>query len=218
MLNLDIVSYNFCFWPKGVSLYWTMLYLEGQSHSAHISWTRVLSLMFDLDNNVCISWPRHSKDVCADYAFFGTLFWCYSVYSHHRSVFQDVRDVAAGIYVPQFYLFSISKVQGQNHASTFNRTVGVVENTFPISAPILSVRHLSILIISFYTLNKSSKWYIVYSCRVFRKGLNADKLYPYFDFQCIIKIQNSVHFKSSFQYQFTGITMTSKAKWRLNPK
>ena len=71
-----------------------------------------------------------------------------------------------------------------------------------------------------YTLNKSSKCYIVYICRVFRKGLNADKLYPYFDFQCIIKIQNFVfvHFKSSFQYQFTGITMTSKAKWRLNPK
>ena len=71
-----------------------------------------------------------------------------------------------------------------------------------------------------YTLNKSSKWYIVYICRVSRKGLYADKFYPYFDFQCIIKIQNVVyvHFKSSCQYQFTDKTITSRAKWRLHPK
>ena len=41
-----------------------------------------------------------------------------------------------------------------------------------------------------YTLNKSSKWYTVYICRVFRKGLNADKFYPYLDFQCTIKIHS----------------------------
>ena len=29
-----------------------------------------------------------------------------------------------------------------------------------------------------YTLNKSSKWYIVYIWRVFQKGLIADKFYP----------------------------------------
>ena len=71
-----------------------------------------------------------------------------------------------------------------------------------------------------YTLNKSSKWYIMFICRVFRKGLNADIFYIYFDFQCIIKMHDFsfVHFKSSCQYQFTGKTMTSRAKWRLNPK
>ena len=28
-----------------------------------------------------------------------------------------------------------------------------------------------------YTLNKSSKWYIVYICRVFQKGLIVDKFF-----------------------------------------
>ena len=71
-----------------------------------------------------------------------------------------------------------------------------------------------------YTLNKSSKWYIVYICKVFRIGLNADKYHHYCDFLCIIKIVNVlfVHFESSCQYQFTDKTMTSKAKWRLKPK
>ena len=71
-----------------------------------------------------------------------------------------------------------------------------------------------------YTLNKSSKWYIVYICRVFRKGLNADKSYHYFDFLWKIKIHNVifVHFEFSCQYQFTSKTMTPKAKWRLKPK
>ena len=71
-----------------------------------------------------------------------------------------------------------------------------------------------------YTLNKSSKWYIEYICRVFQKGLNADKSFHYFDFLCIINISNVVfiHFKSSYQYQFTSKTMTSKAKWRLKAK
>ena len=52
----------------------------------------------------------------------------------------------------------------------------------------------------------------MYICKVFRKGLNADKFYLYFDFQCIIKIHNFVfvHFKSSCKYQLTGKTMTSK--------
>ena len=29
-----------------------------------------------------------------------------------------------------------------------------------------------------YTLNKSSKWYIVYICRVLQKGLIAHEFYP----------------------------------------
>ena len=55
----------------------------------------------------------------------------------------------------------------------------------------------------YYTLNNSSKWYIAYICRVFRKGLNADKSYYYFNFLWIIKIHNVVfvHFMSSCQYQ-----------------
>ena len=50
-----------------------------------------------------------------------------------------------------------------------------------------------------YTLNRSSKWYIVYICRVFQKGLNADKFYHDFDFLYTINICNVVfiHFKSS---------------------
>ena len=70
-----------------------------------------------------------------------------------------------------------------------------------------------------YTLNKSSKWYIVYICMVFRKGLSADKFYPYFAFESIIKIRNFifVHFKFSCQSQLTSKTMTSKTKWCHEP-
>ena len=32
-----------------------------------------------------------------------------------------------------------------------------------------------------YTLNKSSKGYIVYICKVVQKGWGAGKFYPYFD-------------------------------------
>ena len=71
-----------------------------------------------------------------------------------------------------------------------------------------------------YTLNKSSKWYIVRICRVFQEGLIADEFYPYSDLKYIIKTNNFVfvHLKSSFQYQFTRKTMASKAKWRLKPE
>ena len=67
---------------------------------------------------------------------------------------------------------------------------------------------------------KFYKCYIVYICRVFQKGLNADKSYHYFDFLCKINISNVVfiHFKSRNQSQFSGKTMTSQAKWRLKPK
>ena len=54
---------------------------------------------------------------------------------------------------------------------------------------------------------------------VFRKGLSADKFYPYFAFESIIKIQNFVfvHFKFSCQSQLTSKTMASKTKWRQGP-
>ena len=80
--------------------------------------------------------------------------------------------------------------------------------------------HLLFCMPVIYTLNKSSKWYIVYICRVFLKGLSADKFCPYYDLKRKIKTNNFVfvHFKSSCQYQFTSKTVTAKAKWRLKPK
>ena len=39
----------------------------------------------------------------------------------------------------------------------------------------------NVLSIHEYTLNKSSKWYIVYICRVCQTCLGADKFYTYFD-------------------------------------
>ena len=73
-----------------------------------------------------------------------------------------------------------------------------------------SVTYSSVVI---YTINKSSKWYIVYICKVFQKGWRAGKFYPYFDFECIIKIHNFAfaNFKSSCQYQFTSQTIASEA-------
>ena len=56
-----------------------------------------------------------------------------------------------------------------------------------------------------YTLNKSFKWYIVYICRVFRKGLIVYEFYPYFDLECVINTNNFVYadLKSSCQFQST---------------
>ena len=71
-----------------------------------------------------------------------------------------------------------------------------------------------------YTLNKSSKWYIVHICRVFQTGLFADKFYQNFEVESLIKTNNFVfvHLKPSCQYPFTRKTMASKAKWRLKPE
>ena len=71
-----------------------------------------------------------------------------------------------------------------------------------------------------YTLNKSSKLYIVYICRVLQNGLIAGEIYPLLYLEYIIQTNNVVfvHFKSSCQYQFTRKTMASKAKWRLTPE
>ena len=68
-----------------------------------------------------------------------------------------------------------------------------------------------------YTLSKSSKWYIVYICRVFHKGLIADKFYPWFNLECIIRTNNFVfiHLKFSCQNRFTRKMMASKATSRL---
>ena len=65
-----------------------------------------------------------------------------------------------------------------------------------------------------YTLNKSSKWYIVYICRVFLRGLIVDEFYPWFYLECINKTNNFVfiHLKSSCQYEFNRKTMASKSK------
>ena len=94
------------------------------------------------------------------------------------------------------------------------------QRKFNIGRHVLFIYPLLLCYHTHYTLNKSSKWYIVYISRVFPKGLNADKSYHYFGFLCIINISNvlCIHFKSSYQYQFTGKTMSSQAKWRLKQK
>ena len=71
-----------------------------------------------------------------------------------------------------------------------------------------------------YTLNKSSKWFIVHIWRVFQTGLFADEFYQKFEVESIIKTNNFVfvHLKSSCQYQFTKKTMAYKTKWRRKPE
>ena len=117
-----------------------------------------------------------------------------------------------GNYILQSKLFNVL------HGTTLNKYR--LSCLHLISTTQLHARNFFHIKLSLTTLNKMSKWYIVYICRVYRKGLNADKSYHYFDFLWIIKKHNVVfvHFKSGCKYQFTGKTMTSKAKWRLKPK
>ena len=62
-----------------------------------------------------------------------------------------------------------------------------------------------------YTLNKSSKWYIVYICRVFQKEWSADKFYPYFDVDASLRHITSSLFIPS---PFVNIILPTK-RWHL---